>query len=39
MAREVNIVDLLGHDAERRQKRKADAEGVKARVEKSQMQT
>lgn len=33
MAREVNIVDLLEHDAQRRQKRKVDAEGVKARVE------
>lgn len=37
ISREVNIVELLGHDAERRQKRKADAEGVKAHVEQSQM--
>lgn len=37
MTREVGIVDLLKHDAERRQKRKAEAEGVKARVEQSQM--
>lgn len=39
MAREVGIVDLLKHDAERRQKRKADAETVKAHIEQSQMQT